>query len=240
MVTKTRFLLCLVLLLGLTSCSGSKKQPDSSTQNPSPVPVEVETPAPSSKQPEESNTPTPPEVVAKSPDVPKIDKPAKTESKPNPPEKAPEVKEPEKLPPLSEESKEIVSNITDEVSEESKVVTENTGLITMNRLLLAQQAQWLLSGSFSTDFKALEPNLPEETNEYKFEITQGNDQEAIVVAIAKNDKLPSFTGASYAIPSGLPTSGLCQTKLPSQTTPTPPKLTGTDMSCGNDGVLVTD
>ncbi|NJN23640.1 MAG: hypothetical protein HC810_03600 [Acaryochloridaceae cyanobacterium RL_2_7] len=234
MPSNLRCLSALCLLLGVTSCGGinreTKTPPSQQTQKSQQTTL---TPEVSTTPPTTANTPTatigqPSRETAEQAKAPNV------QSSPAQPNAS------EQLPELSPENKKIVSNITNKVSREAGVVTKNSGLITMNRILLAQQAQWLISSSFSTNFKALESNLPQETDEYKFEITKGNKTEAIVLAIAKTDQLPSFTGASYAIPSGLPASGLCQTKLPSKTSPTPPKLNGTEMTCGNDGVLVTD
>ncbi|MEM9138090.1 MAG: type IV pilin-like G/H family protein, partial [Cyanobacteria bacterium P01_F01_bin.42] len=176
------------------------------------------------------------------PDSPKLSDPSNApssagDSVAQPKDSSP-VEQPQPLPKLSEQDKELVSQVAKEVQDDVSVSTQNNGLITVNRVLVAQQAMWLLSGSFSTDFETLEPNLPPETDEYQFSIPQGDEARAVVKAIAKTDKLHSFTGAAVAVPTQVPQSALCRTKVPSKTPPQPPTIKDGQVSCANDGVLV--
>lgn len=245
----SRFFSLLALLLVMGGCSGRQSDADQTaeTLNPSEAPTtvqeknKVQATAPSQPPPAPSQA-TPPQT-----ETPAQKSPVKTAPKAKPTPKTPAAKAPapakpavksQKLPDLSEKEKQVVSKVTKEVQTEAPISTQNAGLTTVNRVLVAQQAMWLLSGSFSTDFKALEPNLPVETDEYKFSITQGDQAQTVVKAIAKNDKLHSFTGAAVAVPTNIPESALCRTKLPSQTPPQPPTIKDGQVTCANDGVLV--
>lgn len=216
-----------LLLITVTACGGAKSESDGSADLGQPTKGLDDSPV-QSKGPIENSA------------TPKLEKKATTRQS-EPGTKEPDSRQsavPDPSPKLSTEEEKVVSQITKEVKTKGDFETQNSGMTTVNRVLIAQQAMWLISGSFSPDFKALEPNLPMETDEYRFDISRGDQSEAVVVAIAKSDKLPSFTGKAVAIPTKTPKIGLCQTKLPSQTPPMPPKIDQSQVICGNDGVLV--
>ena len=233
-----RFTSLFLLLATLWGCSGQQQ----SDSTPSPI-SEEKTADPAENKPDITTSektpveslpePKPTANAEKTTASAKPAEPKKVEKKADTPKPAPQ-----KLPELTKKEKELVSQVSKEVEEETPVSKENTGMVTVNRVLMAQEAMWLLGGSFSTDFRALEPNLPMETDEYKFSIPQGDSAKAVVQAIAKSDKLHSFTGTSVAIPTQVPKSALCRTKLPSQNPPQPPTIKDGQIACSNDGVLV--
>lgn len=248
MMTPSRFILALILLVTINGCAGA----DVDSEAPvaiAPQPIEVAPTQPKTHSDTSTGTSSPgsealPVSPSQTPSSPS-QAPSASASKdadsavPKPQNVVPKATtDPEPIPKLSPEKEKLVSQITKEEKKKADFITQNSGLTTVNRVLLAQQAMWLISGSFSTDFKALEPNLPIETDEYQFKITQGDQSEAVVMAIAKSDKLPSFAGTAVAVPTKTPKIGLCQTKLPSQKAPTPPKINQGKVQCGNDGVIV--
>lgn len=245
-----------VLFVAIAGCSGKPSDSKSATTEPNSKPAETIAQAPQTKAKKAAAQPS--QVAAKTEDGSNPDSKPQVEPEKNKglgkaktlpsPKQSSEAKNSSAqsaktdpsppLPELSEKNKALVSQVTKEIQEESTLSTQNTGLTTVSRILVAQQAMWLLSGEFSDDFKALEPNLPIEDDDYTFSITKGDRSESVIMAIAKSDKLPSFTGATVAVPSKVPQSALCRTKLPSKTPPQTPTIKDGRISCGNDGVLI--
>lgn len=124
--------------------------------------------------------------------------------------------------PASDE--EVVSQVQQEVEQERTLSKQNVGQTYLSSILRSQQAEHLVSGKFSPSLDTLQTGDPSETNEYQLQITQANQNQAIVVAIAKQPGLFSYVGAVYAVEARIPITGMCRTNEPSQTPPPSPNL----------------
>ena len=196
-----------MLVISLSACSSHQSESNQAARDPQPPSSTSQAVEQDHKNPAQAPAATPPLPDKEStPEVkPKVSPQTQPSSSPSTPPSSPA--QPVPLPELSDQDKQLVSQVTQEVQKESTISTQNVGLVTVNRVLMAQEAMWLLSGSFSTDFKVLEPNLPMETDEYTFSIPQGDNTQTVVQAIAKSDKLHSFTGGAIAVPA--PSSQKC-------------------------------
>lgn len=132
-----------------------------------------------------------------------------------------------------------VAKLQTEVEKDTKIAKQNPGLVSLKRYLEAERAQRLVSSQFSGDLKAVEPNLPTETEDYRFVVQEANPQRVVIAAIAKRPNIPSFTGAAYAVEAKVPISGACGTPSGSQTPPSPPVLNNQTLSCSG-GALLTE
>ena len=101
---------------------------------------------------------------------------------------------------------------------------QDVGKTYLGSILRSQQAEHLVSGKFSTSLETLQTGTPKETDEYQLQITQADQNTAVVVAIAKQPGLFSYTGAAYAMDGGIPLTAICRTNEPSQTPPQSPTL----------------
>jgi hypothetical protein len=138
-------------------------------------------------------------------------------------------------PPVDPE----VAKLQTEVEKDTKIAKQNPGLVSLKRYLEAERAQRLIRSQFSGDLKAIEPNLPTETEDYRFVVQEANRQRVVIAAIAKRPTIPSFTGAAYAVEAKVPISGACGTPSGSQTPPSPPTLNNQTLSCSG-GALLTE
>ncbi|MCM1982167.1 type IV pilin-like G/H family protein [Lyngbya confervoides] len=220
MVAKRVSLLGLMILATVVvSCGSAQRGPRSgASQSPDPTASPSSQPTPASQ-----STPKP------SPDP-----------KPNPAPPSSQPADSSSPPPAKpqSETQQLAEQISKDVESQGNISRQNSGLIALNRILLAQKAHWLISGRFSTDLSQLDPDLSAETEEYRFEIRTADAQKSVAVAIAKQPKLPSYSGATYAQEAALPLSGLCQTQQASTQPPTAPSLQGNQVICQAQAVGV--
>jgi Type IV pilin-like G and H, putative len=132
----------------------------------------------------------------------------------------------------------LLNKIRKKLSDKVAIAKQDTGKTYLSTLLLAQQAQKLVKGKFSSDLKLLASDIPIETEEYRLEVRQADSATAIMVAVAKKPGFASYIGAVYAVEGSLPVSGMCKTNLPSQTPPEVPKFSYSTILCADGSSAV--
>lgn len=217
----SKYLAAAIVMSLVIGCSGSNRSQE--------TPESVK-PVPSASP--ESVTPSPTVVptVSASPTAPSTSTPSVSV----PPEKSPQAS------PTPSKDDQLISKLKEEVETNTAILKDNSGRINLNRILLAQKAQWLVSGTFTQDLTALDGGVPVETDNYKFTVAGSSPQQITLSAIAKKAKLPSYSGSVYSVQASLPISGICQTQVASTTAPSPPTLKNGKLSCGANAILIQD
>jgi hypothetical protein len=132
----------------------------------------------------------------------------------------------------------LLNKIRKNLSDKVAIAKQDTGKTYLSTLLLAQQAQKLVKGKFSSDLKLLASDIPSETEEYRLEVRQADSATAVMVAVAKKPGFASYIGAVYAVEGSLPVSGMCKTNVPSRTPPEAPKFSYSTILCANGSSMV--
>jgi hypothetical protein len=132
----------------------------------------------------------------------------------------------------------LLSKIRKNLSDKVAIAKQDTGKTYLSTLLLAQQAQKLVKGKFSSDLKLLASDIPLETEEYRLEVRQADSATAVMVAVAKKPGFASYIGAVYAVEGSLPVSGMCRTNVPSKTPPEVPKFSYSTILCADGSSAV--
>jgi Type IV pilin-like G and H, putative len=132
----------------------------------------------------------------------------------------------------------LLNKIRKNLSDKVAIAKQDTGKTYLSTLLLAQQAQKLVKGKFSSDLKLLASDIPSETEEYRLEVRQADSATAIMVAVAKKPGFASYIGAVYAVEGSLPVSGMCKTNVPSRTPPEAPKFSYSTILCADGSSAV--
>lgn len=109
--------------------------------------------------------------------------------------------------------------------------------INLRAMLRGQQAYFMENGRFTESLATLGLGLPQETQDYRYEISldnsPSNDKVVIVRAIAQNDTLRSQAAAIAMTASGNPSEVMCQSQTPSKSI-RDPKLINGEVQCGRD------
>lgn len=110
-------------------------------------------------------------------------------------------------------------------------------------LLQGQQAYFLENGQFAQEVGELGFATRMETEEYLYEIVPGDDlaSKILITGTPKNDELPSYTGAIFALPSEeASVGGICRTEQPSTTPPLALTLTegSREIQCPSGSILL--
>lgn len=211
----------------LVGCSGSEPQQQtlvSSASSPAPQSAN----RPQSQQPLGSSSPQPSPAA----------KPAAS-SQPSPvtqklsPPPSPAVK-------LSTSDKKLISKVQKEVQEKGAVAKQDVGQTYLGNVLRSQQAVKLVDGRFTSDLHALQTDLPGKMSDYQLQILAATEQKAVVVAIAKQTGIPSYTGAVYAQEASIPVSTICKSNEPTKTPPGAPKLMGSKIVCAQGSTAIAE
>ncbi len=125
----------------------------------------------------------------------------------------------------------LLKKIKQDLSLKVVIAKQDTGKTSLSNILLSEQAEKLVKGRFNPDLKRLSADIPLETDEYRMEVRQADEQKAIIVAIAKQSGFASYTGAVYAREGKIPVTGICKTNVPSQTPPQPPQIVKAGLMC---------
>jgi hypothetical protein len=140
-------------------------------------------------------------------------------------------------PALSPEDQAIAQKMEKEVQEKvDRLAIQPAGKTFLSNILISQQTEKIINGKFANDLQKLAADTPIETSEYQLQVVEADTNKSIVTAKAKTPGLPSYTGAVFALEAKIPVTGICKTKLPSTTPPSPPTLVGEIVKCGGDSV----
>lgn len=140
-------------------------------------------------------------------------------------------------PALNPEDQAIAQKMEKEVQEKvDRLAIQPAGKTFLSNILISQQTEKIINGKFANDLQKLAADTPTETSEYQLQVVEADTNKSIVTAKAKTPGLPSYTGAVFALEAKIPVTGICKTKLPSQTPPSPPTLEGETVRCGGDSV----
>ncbi|NJK41061.1 MAG: hypothetical protein HC934_06330 [Acaryochloridaceae cyanobacterium SU_2_1] len=134
--------------------------------------------------------------------------------------------------------KDLISKVQKEVNEKGSIAKQDAGQTYVGNILQSQQATQLVTGRFTANLQELNLNLPAETDEYRLQILTANDHKAIVVAIAKQPGIFSYTGAVYARKAKLPVVTICKSNEPSRKPPATPKLVQSGIVCPSGSTAV--
>lgn len=211
--------------LAMVGCSWFS-QGTSTSENP--VPEQSTTGEPTVIQPSGEQSPS-----VEDPAVPEAqadNNPAATASPQ--PEASPQASAP---PPvkLAKKEKEQVSQIVEETSEQGNVARQDAGKTYLDNILLLQQTERFVGGTFVNDLSTLSGDIPEETDEYQFKILKADAEQTVAAAIAKIPGRTSYIGAAYNVEGSTPISAVCKSNLPSQKAPSEPKLVGKTIVCAS-------
>ncbi|MBE9114898.1 type IV pilin-like G/H family protein [Lusitaniella coriacea LEGE 07157] len=108
-------------------------------------------------------------------------------------------------------------------------------------LLQGQQAYFLENGQFAQSVDELGFATLMETEEYLYEIIPGDDraEKVSIAGTPKNDELPSYTGAVFALPTEEDSVwGICRTEEPSTTPPLALTLAEGEIQCPSGSTLL--
>ncbi|WP_071516904.1 type IV pilin-like G/H family protein [Geitlerinema sp. PCC 9228] len=117
----------------------------------------------------------------------------------------------------------------------------------LRSLSRAQKAYHIDNNRFATEMNALPVDVPQTTENYRYEIAGSNhpEEQIVMTATAQQEDLKSYTAAIFVITdeSGLTSSvaGICATPEASQTPPPPPEAptnVAGDIQCGGNSQLV--
>lgn len=108
----------------------------------------------------------------------------------------------------------------------------------MGNVLRSQQAVKLVNGRFTSNLKELQTDLPGSASEYQLQVLEANEEKAVVVAIAKQNGIFSYTGAVYAQEASIPISTICKSNEPTKTPPGAPQLKGSTIVCAQGSTVV--
>jgi hypothetical protein len=140
-------------------------------------------------------------------------------------------------PALNPEDQAIAQKMEKEVQEKvDRLAIQPAGKTFLSNVLISQQTEKIINGKFANDLQKLAADTPTETSEYQLQVVEADTSKSIVTAKAKTPGLPSYTGAVFALEAKIPVTGICKTKLPSTTPPSPPTLVGETVKCGGDSV----
>jgi|GEM_PF-3004758 len=211
----------------LVGCSGSEPQqqtpivsatspvPQRSNRSQAQQPVSTDSPQPSPA--------TQPATNAKS-------KPVAKKVAPSP---SPAVK-------LSTSDQKLISKVQKEVQEKGAIAKQDAGQTYLGNVLRSQQAAKLVDGRFTSDLQALQTDLPAKISDYQLQVLEATEQKAVVVAIAKQTGIPSYTGAVYAQEASIPVSTICKSNEPTQAPPPAPKLVGSKIVCAQGSTAIAE
>lgn len=206
----------------LISCSGSETK----QQRPGSSPAPLSSNRPKLQQPNASPQPSP------------SAKPG-TNSKPSthPAAKKPPSSSPPKIN-LSTSEKKLISKVEKEVQKTNAIAKQDSGQSYLGNVLRSQQATKLVKGRFTPNLKDLQADLPENPSEYQLQVLEANEEKAIVVAIAKQSGIFSYTGAVYSREASIPVSSICKSNEPTKTPPGAPKLVGSNIICAQGSTAI--
>ncbi len=212
----------------LISCSGSAPKSETPT-TPADVPASQSSDRPKSSQTEPSASPQPSAApkVTKSPSS--QDQTAPKPSVPLSP--APKIE-------LSDSEKKLVSKVQKEVKQKGAIAKQDSGQTYLDDILQSQQANQLVNGRFTSNLGELKTSLPDSSDEHQLKVLEASEDKAIVVAIAKQDGIFSYTGAVYAQDVSLPVSTICKSNEPTKTPPSAPALKGATIICAPGSTVV--
>ncbi|PZD71462.1 hypothetical protein C1752_06381 [Acaryochloris thomasi RCC1774] len=140
--------------------------------------------------------------------------------------------------PLPKEEQQVVSQAVKEAEKQGNIARQDTGKTYLDNILLLQQTERFVGGTFVPNLGQLSDEVPKETTEYQFKVLRADTKEAVVVAIAKIPGITSYVGAAYSIEGSTPISGICRSNLPAQQAPKPPKLAGKSIQCASGSTAV--
>lgn len=207
----------------MAGCSwfGNNAQPPGETTDPEATPSPVAKASPSGEPGEELTPPTakvePPTTGTETPSI---------EAATNKPS------------PLPKEEQQVVSQAVKDAEEQGNIARQDTGKTYLDNILLLQQTERFVGGTFIPDLTQLSADVPKETTEYQFKVLKADTKEAVVVAIAKTPGIASYVGAAYNIEGSTPISGICRSNLPTQEAPKSPRLVGQSIQCASGSTAV--
>jgi Type IV pilin-like G and H, putative len=134
--------------------------------------------------------------------------------------------------PGATQSPSLFGKIKQDLKVKVAIAKQDTGKTYLGNVLMSQQAEKLVKGRFNADLKRLSADIPLDTDEYRLEVRQADETQAIIVAIAKKPGFASYTGAVYSMEGKIPMTSICKTNVPSQTPPPPPQIVSTGASKG--------
>ncbi len=214
---------CSVVLVGCSLFGGVSQDPVNPSNSGS------TTPSPVTSDPNSSGEPTnlPSSEPTASPNVAVSPQP----SAPASPSLQPATEKPSPLPKKEQQE---VSKIIKDTEEKGKVARQDTGKTYLDNILLLQQTERFVGGTFVSDLAQLSDEVPNETAEYEFKILKADTKETVVVAIAKIPGITSYVGAAYSVEGSTPISGVCRSNIPAQQAPGAPKLVaGKTIQCAS-------
>ncbi|NJM65104.1 MAG: hypothetical protein HC851_05260 [Acaryochloris sp. RU_4_1] len=192
----------------------------------------------SGSQPESSRTDADPSLPSRS--EPTMSEKASPGVSPPAPTK-PTTQRSQKAPPVaisptkgqhSATDKELIAKVHQDVKKKGTIAKQDSGQTYLGEILRSQQAIKLVNGRFTTNLNELAiDNLPDNTRDYRLQVLEANEEKAIVVAIAKQPGIFSYTGAVYAQEASIPLSTICKSNQPSKAPPKQPKLVGSTIVC---------
>ncbi|NJK30551.1 MAG: hypothetical protein HC940_10580 [Acaryochloris sp. SU_5_25] len=195
----------------LVSCSASQPKP-------SPSDADSSLPSKSAPATQKSSPPVSPTAPTES----KTNHSQPTKASPTPPS--------EDQHPITE--KELIARVHQDVKKKGTIAKQDSGQTYLGEILRSQQAIKLVNGRFTANLNELAiDDLPENTRDYRLQVLEANEEKAIVVAIAKQPGIFSYTGAVYAQEASIPVSTICKSNQPSKTPPKQPKLVGSTIVC---------
>lgn len=226
---RNKYLAGVIVSSLLISCSGSAPKSEISSSNAD-APVSQSSNRPHSSQPEPNASPQPsasPKVITKS-----------TTSQDQAAKKPPASLSPAPKIKLSASEKKLVTKVHKEVKKKGTIAKQDSGQTYLDNILQSQQALKLVNGRFTNNLGELKTNLPDSPNEHQLQVLEASEDKAIVVAIAKQDGIFSYTGAVYAQDASLPVSTICKSNEPTKTPPGTPTLKGATIICAQGSTLV--
>ncbi|MEO0374736.1 MAG: type IV pilin-like G/H family protein [Cyanobacteria bacterium P01_A01_bin.17] len=212
---------CGVMVVGCSWFGDSSQPPVSTTESgttPSPAASELPGGEPSGGEP--------------TPSTAKVDQPSTGAETPT---IEPATNEPS---PLPKEEQQVVSQAVKDAEKQGNIARQDTGKTYLDNILLLQQTERFVGGTFVPNLAQLSDEVPKETTEYQFKVLRADTKEAVVVAIAKIPGITSYVGAAYSIEGSTPISGICRSNLPAQQAPKPPKLAGKSIQCASGSTAV--
>lgn len=228
---RNKYWLCMIAGSLLISCSGSetaKQSPATSANSPGPErSTDSLMPQPSpSVSPQSSVAAKPSPQPSPSTQKPPVSSPPKAKLSP-----APKVK-------LSTSDQKLVSKVQQEVQKKGSIAKQDSGQTYLDNVLQSQQAVKLVQGRFTSNLQELQTHSPDSSNDHQLQVLEADENKAVVVAIAKQNGLFSYTGAVYAQEASLPVSAICKSNEPTKTPPGAPKLTGSTIICAQGSTAV--
>jgi hypothetical protein len=140
--------------------------------------------------------------------------------------------------PLSKQDQQLVSEAAQTTEKQGGIVRQDVGKTYLSNILVLQQTERFVGGTFVPNLASLSEKIPEEIAEYQFQIIKADRQQALVAAIAKVPGLNSYIGAAYNVEGGTPITAMCKSNLPAQAAPAAPKLVSGTIVCASGSTPV--